>query len=256
MSDAPNVRFDIASFGELLSDPSRVAMLLSLLHGLSRPATELAEIAGVSPATASAHLRKLLGGSLVRVEQVGRHRYFQLAGPQVADALEAMALHAPPRNPPRTQDPERRMFTDARTCYQHLAGKLGVAWLSALQRQRLLRAGGGGLELSPRGIVRCGDAGLIAPKWPAGKPCLDWTERQNHLGGPLGSLLTQGMLQQEWIVRHRGGRAVRLTTRGRRKLTSLGVELPQGQATDGDIARASGSLAWSAGALAKPAARR
>lgn len=228
MSDAPNVRFDIASFGELLSDPSRVAMLLSLMHGLTRPATELAEIAGVSQATASAHLKKLLGGSLVRVEQLGRRRYFQLAGPQVADALEAMALHAPPRRSPRPQDAERRIFANARTCYQHLAGKLGVAWLSALQRQGLLRAGGGGLELSPRGIVRCGDAGLIAPEWPPGKPCLDWTERQNHLGGPLGSLLTQGMLRQEWLVRHRGGRAVRLTTRGRRKLSGLGVELPEG----------------------------
>ncbi len=230
MRDAPNVRFDIASFGELLSDPSRVAMLLSLMHGLTRPATELAEIAGVSQATASAHLKKLLGGSLVRVEQRGRHRYFQLAGPQVADALETMALHAPPRKSARPQDFERRIFSNARTCYQHLAGKLGVAWLSALQRQRLLRAGGGGLELSPRGVLRCGDAGLVAPEWPAGKPCLDWTERQNHLGGPLGSLLTQAMLQQEWLVRHRGGRAVQLTTRGRRKLTALGVELPEGQA--------------------------
>ena len=86
MSDAPNVRFDIASFGELLSDPSRVAMLLSLMNGLTRPATELADIAGVSQATASAHLKKLLGGSLVRVEQRGRQRYFQLAGTQVADA--------------------------------------------------------------------------------------------------------------------------------------------------------------------------
>lgn len=143
MPDAPNVRFDIASFGELLSDPSRVAMLLSLMHGLTRPATELAEIAGVSQATASAHLKKLLGGSLVRVEQQGRRRY-------------------------------------------------------------------------------------VAPEWLAGKPCLDWTERQNHLGGPLGSLLTQGMLQQEWLVRHRGGRAVRLTTRGRHKLAGLGVELPEG----------------------------
>ncbi|HET7785263.1 MAG TPA: winged helix-turn-helix domain-containing protein [Myxococcales bacterium] len=228
MADAPNVRFDIASFGELLSDPSRVAMLLSLMHGLTRPATELAHVAGVSQATASAHLKKLLGGALVRVEQLGRHRYFQLAGPQVADALEAMALHAPPRKPPRPQDPERRIFTHARTCYQHLAGRLGVAWLSALQRQRLLHAGAGGLELSPLGVARCADAGLVAPEWPAGKPCLDWTERQNHLGGPLGSLLTQAMLEQQWLVRHRAGRAVRLTTRGRRKLTGLGVELPEG----------------------------
>src|SRR4051812_41343312 len=159
-SEAPHTRFDIASFGELLSDPSRVAMLLSLMNGLTRPATELAEIAGVSQATASAHLKKLLAGSLVRVEQSGRHRYYQLAGSSVADALEAMALHAPQRRPSsRPVDPDRRIFANARTCYQHLAGKLGVAWLLALQRQRLIGVGDGGFELSPRGILRCEEAG-------------------------------------------------------------------------------------------------
>src|SRR4051794_39872306 len=132
-SEAPHTRFDIATFGELLSDPSRVAMLLSLMHGLTRPATELAGIAGVSPATASAHLKKLLAGSLIRVEQSGRHRYYQLAGTAVADALEAVALHVPQRRAsPKPMDPDRRLFTNARTCYQHLAGRLGVAWLAAL----------------------------------------------------------------------------------------------------------------------------
>jgi DNA-binding transcriptional ArsR family regulator len=226
MSDAPNVRYDIASFAEMLADPSRVAMLLSLMNGLSRPASELAEIAGVSPATASAHLGKLLGGSLVRVERMGRHRYFQLAGPAVADALEAMALHAPPRHARPPPDRDRQIFANARTCYQHLAGRLGVAWFSALERQRLLRVGPSGFELSPRGIARCQEAGLSSGKWPSGKPCLDWTERRSHLGGPLGSLLTQQMLERRWLVRHKGGRAVRLTDAGRARLVGLGVALP------------------------------
>lgn len=222
--DAPNTRFDIASFGELLSDPSRVAMLLSLMHGLTRPASELAEIAQVTPSTASAHLKRLLEGSLVRVEQLGRHRYFQLAGPQIADALEAMTLHVPQRKISRPLAPERQIFTNARTCYQHLAGKLGVAFLKALEKQKLIRAGGGGYELSPRGIVRCEEAGFEASnKWPAGKPCLDWTERQSHLGGPLGSLLTQQMLEKRWLARHREGRAVRLTSAGRRRFADFGV---------------------------------
>jgi DNA-binding transcriptional ArsR family regulator len=227
MSDAPNVRYDIAGFAELLGDPSRVAMLLSLMNGLSRPASELAEIAGVSPPTASAHLAKLLAGSLVRVEQQGRHRYFQLAGPAVAEALEAMALVAPQRSPVRKPaDRERAIFATARTCYQHLAGRLGVAWFAALEGQRLLRVGATGFELSPRGVARCEEAGLSAAKWPAGKPCLDWTERRSHLGGPLGSLLTQQMLERAWLVRHPGGRAVRITTLGRRRLAGLGVALP------------------------------
>ena len=226
MPDAPNTRFDIASFGELLSDPSRVAMLLSLMHGLTRPASELAEIAGVTPATASAHLKRLLNGKLVRVEQLGRHRYFKLAGPSVADALEAIALYAPPRKQIRPLDRDRQIFTDARTCYQHLAGKLGVAWFSALEKQSLIANGGGGFELSRRGILRCEKAGFEAAKWPAGKPCLDWTERQSHLGGPLGSLLTQQMLQLNWLARHQGGRAVRLTSLGRKRLSGLGVVLP------------------------------
>jgi DNA-binding transcriptional ArsR family regulator len=222
--DAPNTRFDIASFGELLSDPSRVAMLLSLMHGLTRPASELAEIAQVTPATASAHLKKLLAGSLVRVEQLGRHRYFKLAGPHIADALEAMALHAPQRKIAKPLDPARQIFTEARTCYQHLAGKLGVAFLSALEKQKLLRIGGGGYELSPKGIVRCEAAGFESlKKWPSGKPCLDWTERQSHLGGPLGSFLTQQMLERKWLARHREGRAVRLTSVGRRRLADFGV---------------------------------
>jgi DNA-binding transcriptional ArsR family regulator len=227
MQDAPNTRFDIANFGELLSDPSRVAMLLSLMHGLTRPASELAEIASVSPPTASAHLKRLLNGKLIRVEQLGRHRYFKLAGPHIADALEAMALHAPQRKLARVLDPGRQIFTNARTCYQHLAGKLGVAWFQALERQKLLRIGGGAFVLSPRGVVRCEGAGLeAAGEWPAGKPCLDWTERQSHLGGPLGSLLTQEMLRKNWLARHKEGRALRLTTAGRRRFADFGVSIP------------------------------
>lgn len=226
MQDAPNTRFDIANFGELLSDPSRVAMLLSLMHGLTRPASELAEIAGVTPATASAHLKRLLNGKLLRVEQSGRHRYFKLAGSHVADALEAMALHAPQRKAAKILDPGRQIFTNARTCYRHLAGKLGVAWFQALEKQKLLSIGGGALELSRRGVVRCEAAGFETKRWPAGKPCLDWTERQSHLGGPLGSLLTQEMLRKNWLARHKEGRAVRLTTIGRRRFADFGVTIP------------------------------
>ena len=99
-STIPAARFDIASFGELVSDPSRVAMLLSLMDGLARPASELASLAGVAPSTASSHLSRLLTGGLVLAEQRGRHRYFRLAGDHIADALEAITLHTAPGKRP------------------------------------------------------------------------------------------------------------------------------------------------------------
>jgi DNA-binding transcriptional ArsR family regulator len=118
----PSSRFDIASFGELVSDPSRVAMLLSLMDGLARPASELARIAGVTPSTASSHLGRLLGGGLVLADAVGRHRYFRLAGDRVADALEVIALNTMPGKPLLSSDPRRAALSRARTCYRHLAG--------------------------------------------------------------------------------------------------------------------------------------
>jgi DNA-binding transcriptional ArsR family regulator len=221
-SEARSIRFDIANFAELLSEPSRVAMLLSLMHGLQRPASELAALAGVSQPTASEHLRRLVAGSLLRVEQRGRHRYFELRGPEVAEAIEALALHAPPRKPARPPDAERLVFLNARTCYQHLAGKQGVALLEALQAAQLVRHAPEGVELTASGIARCAEAGLKAARWPSGKTCLDWTERRMHLGGPLGSLLAQEMFRCGWIARHGDGRAVRVTARGEKGFAVLG----------------------------------
>jgi DNA-binding transcriptional ArsR family regulator len=217
------IPYYISAFGELVSEPARVAMLLSLMHGLQRPASELAALAGVSQPTASEHLRRLVEGSLLQVEQRGRHRYFQLRGPEVAEAIEALALHAPRKSGPPPEG-ERLVFLNARTCYQHLAGKQGVALLEALQTARLVRVSTEGIELTAAGIARCAEAGLKAARWPAGKTCLDWTERRMHLGGPLGSLLTQEMFRCGWIARHRDGRAVRVTARGEKGFAALGAD--------------------------------
>jgi DNA-binding transcriptional ArsR family regulator len=218
----PNAPYDLAAFGELVSDPSRAAMLLSLLDGLARPASELAAIAGVAPSTASAHLARLTEGQLVEVEQRGRHRYYRLAGEPVADALEAIARpRATPVRPPT--DPTRLAFGRARTCYRHLAGKLGVAWLDALARQKLVRLDGGALVLAPRAARRFEALGIAVDAWPAGKGCLDWTERREHLGGPLGTALTDGLFAVGWIARAEEPRVIRVTARGRRELAQLGV---------------------------------
>jgi DNA-binding transcriptional ArsR family regulator len=219
----PSARFDIASFGELVSDPSRVAMLLSLMDALARPASELASIAGVTPSTASSHLGRLLGGGLVLAEQLGRHRYFRLASDQVADALEAIVHHAAPSKRAVSPDGARVALSVARTCYKHLAGQLGVAWLASLERQRLLRLSEGALTLGPRGIARFEGLGLAMAHWPVGKPCLDWTERRNHLGGALGALLTQHLVALKWVARRRERRALRITEVGRSGFASFGL---------------------------------
>jgi DNA-binding transcriptional ArsR family regulator len=219
----PSARFDIAAFGELVSEPSRVAMLLSLMDGLARPASELARLAGVAPSTASSHLARLVRGGLVLGESVGWHRYFRLADEHVADALEAVALRAAPRGLPLAADPSRQALSRARTCYKHLAGALGVAWLDNLERRGLLRIRAGALMLAPSGIACFEEIGLTATDWPMGKSCLDWTERRNHLGGALGVLLTQHLFELRWLARSGEGRALRVTTRGRLGLARFGL---------------------------------
>ena len=224
----PGARFGMATFGELVSDPSRVTMLLSLMDGLARPASELASLAGVTASTASSHLGRLLRGGLVRAERQGRHRYFRLASERVADALEAVALQAValqavPGQRLLPSNPTRAALSHARTCYLHLAGRLGVAWLAALESQRLLRINDGALTLAPRGVVRFERLGLAMAQWPAGRPCLDWTERRNHLGGPLGTLLTEHLFTLKWLARREERRALRITTRGRSGFERFGL---------------------------------
>ena len=181
-------RYDVAAFGELVGDPSRAAMLLSLLDGQARPASELAA----------------------------------LAGAHVAETLEVIVRGHGARLPSRP-DPARLALARARTCCQHLAGQLGVAWLAALEREGLLRRRDGVIELSPAGGGRLGALGLSVRRWPTGKPCLDWTERRNHLGGALGGLLTERLLALKWVARREDGRAVRITSRGREGFASFGV---------------------------------
>jgi DNA-binding transcriptional ArsR family regulator len=222
---SPSARFDIAAFGEVVADPSRAAMLLSLMDGLERPASELARIAGVSASTASSHLSRLLAGGFVLAEPRGRHRYFSLASDDVAHALEVIALHTTQWPRAASSDPARVAIARARTCYKHLAGELGVAWFTSLQRERLLRVSDGALTLAPRGVARFEDLGLTMTPWPSGKPCLDWTERRNHLGGALGVALTEHLLTMKWLARREERRALRITTVGRAGFAQFGMDV-------------------------------
>ena len=226
-SGLPN-RYQLAEFGALLAEPARAAMLLVLLDGSARPAGELARVAGVGAATASAHLKRLLDGGLLAVQEQGRHRYYRLADDEVAAWLEAMALPRAPKVPrPPGSDPA---LCRARTCYRHLAGELGVAMCTAWLERGWLQSTGDGLRLQAPAVAALMDAGWQAE--PAehllrlrGRGCIDWTERRLHVGGPLGVALTDAMLDAGWLRRASRSRALLPSDDGLRRFAQLGVRL-------------------------------
>ena len=218
----------LVRLGALVGEAARARMLLSLLDGRQRPATELAQLAGVTPQTASAHLRQLSDAGAVQMIAQGRHRYYRLSSEEWAEALEAlMAVRV--RGNTRDSVPAAAVapLARARLCYRHLAGGLGLAWADALQRHSYISADGLHWRLSHHGSAALVRAGLLA----AGddlhrlyaKPCLDWTERRHHLAGPLANCLTQRMLEQRWLLRSREPRIVLPTAEGERLLRNLGV---------------------------------
>ena len=231
-------------------------MLLALADGRALPASTLAQEAGVRPSTASAHLARLLDGGLVTVLPQGRHRYYRLAGPQVGHLIESMAAVAPTAPVRSMRDGTRaHALREARTCYDHVAGRLGVELFAALLQRGWVRGGDGrhrldgGDRLSAPGhdvdyrltdTGRDGLAGLgveLPPGSAAEAPlryCVDWTEQRHHLSGPLGSALATRLLDAGWLRRARRGRAVHLTDAGARRLRDgLGLEwrpTPSGRA--------------------------
>ena len=216
----PASRLDIAAAAALLSEPARVSIVSSLMDGQARPATELARIAGVSASTGSEHLALLTRGGILRVEQHGRHRYHRLASDAVAHAFESLSLLTTRPVRSASIDPGDAAFRRARTCYRHLAGELGVGLVDAMVERRWVRREGTRFTLT-RGGHRAGTAvGLIEePDSPLeGSACLDWTERRDHLAGPLGVELTKGLLELGWVRRKASTRALRVTVEGARGL--------------------------------------
>ena len=229
MSESVSInRYQLAEVGALIAEPARAAMLLALIDGSARPAGELAQMAGVGAATASAHLKRLLEGGLLSVLVQGRHRYYRLANDDIAAWLEAMAIPAPTRMP-RTSV-EDSALRRARTCYRHVAGELGVAICQAWLQRDYLHTDTHGLRLQPRGIDALRTAGLpLLPEEKLlrlrGRGCLDWTERRLHLGGPLGVALTDTMLEAGWLRPTKTGRSLVISAPGIRSFGNLGVRL-------------------------------
>jgi DNA-binding transcriptional ArsR family regulator len=215
-----------AEIAALAGDPARAGMLHALLGGRALTATELASVAGVTPQTASGHLTRLTAVDLVSVMKQGRHRYYQLASPAVARMMEAI-MEVASNQPSRrrlTVGPRDAALRAARICYDHLAGRLGVALADALVaggHAELTKEGGlvtdSGLQLLNR--IGVDAAAMLSPNGRRSRralcrPCLDWSERRIHLGGALGAAICRLSFDQGWIRRADGSRAVTITPSG------------------------------------------
>jgi DNA-binding transcriptional ArsR family regulator len=234
---------DIASAAALIADSTRAAILRALLPDRPLAAGELARLAGVSAATASFHLAKLLEGGLITVIRQGRHRYYRLAGHEVAAALEALGLISPGL-PVRSlrQSREAAALAEARMCYDHLAGRAGVEVLDGLLRQGLLEEKSGRtdrgdtsshrFEVTGAGAKELGSFGLNLLQLRRSRrqfagTCIDWTQRRRHLNGALAAAITSRMFELGWIERGQRRRSVRVTPVGFEGLAStFGVDLP------------------------------
>lgn len=218
----------VARLAAAIGQPARAAMLDALLGGEWLTAGELARRSGGAPATASQHLATLVDAGLVRLRRSGRHRYHALAGVDVAAALEALGRIPAPREPAGgSRQTDALRF--ARTCYDHLAGTLGVRITEGMVERGLLAPTGA--ETTDRGVAWLADLGIDAEALRGARRsyvrfCLDWTERRDHVAGAVGAALLSNLLARGWIARIDGTRAVRLTLRGRESLRrALGVDV-------------------------------
>src|SRR5262245_21682772 len=220
MRSRSHVDPDVARVAALVGDPSRAAILLALSDGRALPSGELARHASIAPQTASAHLDKLFRARLLAVEIHGRHHYYRLRGPQVARLLESLSIVAlRPRAAVHNDSATALRF--ARICYDHLAGKLGVAMTCALRDRGYVADSDAGYNVTHRGEAWFGDLGVAVAQLRAGRRpltrrCLDWSEQQPHLAGALGAALANTCMKLRWITRARTGRIVYLTEKGQR----------------------------------------
>lgn len=237
---------DVASVAALIADPARGRILMALADGRALPASVLATEAGISAQSASGHLKKLVTGNLLRVAATGRHRYYTLAGPEIAAALESLALIAEPYEITSLRQGTRaNALRQGRTCYDHIAGKLGVTITEALLDSKALvrtdgRADAGRAESDPLSAGTGDDCPYeLGPqakdvlaaigvdidtvrqsrsRRPLLRACVDWTEQRHHIAGTLGAEICRTFVEAEWITRKPRERAISLTPRGHRAL--------------------------------------
>jgi DNA-binding transcriptional ArsR family regulator len=223
---------DLARIAATVGDPRRIRMLALLMEGRALTAKELALGAGIEPATATSHLKRLLEDGLVESTAQGRHKYFRFASEQVAQLVESLMRLAPQRKAAaaaKTAEPIRA----ARYCYDHLAGSLGTDLLALMLRKGWLENGGLGprqLELTLKGEKSLALLGLDVAAARGRRRqfacrCLDWSERKDHLGGALGAAIAEQFRSAHWIERQKHSRVVRVTTLGSDELKRLGLRV-------------------------------
>jgi len=220
-----NIDSSVWRIADAIGEPARAGMLFCLMDGCARTSTELAIVAGVSPSTASVHLQRLKSERLVKVLVQGKHRYYSLEGPQVASALEGLSVLAGGTKSKFVPNTPSRLRA-ARTCYDHIAGAVGVAL-----HDRLLALGwlSREYEVTSEGAKALRSLGVdvdaareLRRRFAFG--CLDWSERRPHLGGALGAALLHSALKRKWVVREPDSRALGITSLGRREmLVRVGV---------------------------------
>ncbi|ADV09953.1 ArsR family transcriptional regulator [Mesorhizobium sp. M7A.F.Ca.CA.001.09.2.1] len=203
---------DIARIASLVGDPARANMLNALMGGTALTASELALEAGVSLPTASSHLGKLMEGGLLTVASQGRHRYYGLAGPQVAGMIEAITGVAEAVGPKRVRPgPRDAAMRVARVCYDHLAGEQAVAMLDRLVAKNVLVRDEQEIRLGPSAASHFAAIGIdvyTKPRRPVCRACLDWSVRRSHLAGTLGAAILDKILAEKWARREKDSRAV------------------------------------------------
>ena len=222
----------VSRIAAAIGGPARTRMLYCLMEGHARTSTELAIVAGVAPPTASVHLTRLKDDNLVRVFVQGRHRYYSLASPAVARALEGLSVLAGrPRERFTPTTPVH--MRAARSCYDHLAGTVAVSLHDRFVTARWLRVSHStdAYDLTADGTREIAALGIDVDEARAQRRrfafgCLDWSERRPHLGGALGAALLTLALKKKWLTRELDSRALSITTQGRRELqTRFGLEL-------------------------------
>ena len=210
----------LAELGSIIGDPARAVMLCVLLDGRGHSATELSLAAGVSPQTASWHLAKLADGQLVTAEKRGRNRNFRLASPLVARTLESLMSMAGSRpSKPHVLSERERTLRDARTCYDHFAGRLGVALAEAFKKRKLIVLSEDGGLVTPGGARLFSSFGINLSaiqqlKRPFCRSCLDWSEQKPHLAGAFGAAFATRCFDLGWVRRLPGTRAVAIAPAG------------------------------------------
>lgn len=207
----------------LIGDPTRAAIMWTLLDGKAFTATELSIAVNTSPPNISMHLSKLLDAELLCVEKQGRHKYYRFATKEVAYVIESMASLVPPTLSQKKKTEKHSPIKHCRTCYDHLAGKIGVAVAESLLEQNIILNIENKFEVTSKGEKWFSDFGinledLIKQRRQFLKPCLDWSERKNHIAGSLGASLLDKMIADDWLRRTKDSRAIQITGKGEKEL--------------------------------------